>query len=107
MFRRRGWLRWYHAFYRCVRRLGSRRGRGGSASHRRVLRTAAGGVHRRLRRLLLPALRRLEDLLQMDEMKYRVADGKAQYWIELKDIQYIVPRLAETIAHISVINRND
>ena len=48
-----------------------------------------------------------KDHLRMDEMKYRVADGKARDGIELKDIKYIVPRSAEMIALISVINRND
>ena len=42
LFCRRGWFRWHHAFYRCVRHLGSRGGRGGSTSHRHVIRTAAG-----------------------------------------------------------------
>ena len=46
-------------------------------------------------------------LLRMEEIKYLVAEGKAQGGILLKDIQYIVPRSAEMMALISVIKGND
>ena len=48
-----------------------------------------------------------KDLLRMDEMKYRVVEGKTRDGIELKGIQYIVPWLVKILALISVTNRND
>ena len=48
-----------------------------------------------------------KDLLRLDEMQNLVVKGKAQDGIKPSDIKYIVPRSAEMIALVSIINRNN
>ena len=47
------------------------------------------------------------NLLRISEMKNLVAQGKAQDGIQLRDVKYIVPQLAEMIALITRINRSE